>query len=57
VPLRVEAVDLVPRAAEFARQRGVSAPILTAMDALLAGRASREELLRGLMTAANVHGA
>jgi glycerol-3-phosphate dehydrogenase (NAD(P)+) len=57
VGLRVEAIDLVPRVVEFAHERGVSAPILEALDAIVAGRIDRDEVLRRLMGAPAAPGA
>lgn len=57
MPHRIEAPDLVPRVVEFARNKGVSAPILEALDGLLSARLTKDEILRNLMTASLVRGA
>lgn len=46
--LRVEAIDLVPRVASFARARGVKSAILGAIGAILDGSLSPEEIVRTL---------
>jgi glycerol-3-phosphate dehydrogenase (NAD(P)+) len=45
-PLRVEAVDLVPRIVSFAHERGVRAPVFGTLEALLGGLAPLEALRR-----------
>ena len=46
--LRIEAIELVPRVARFARGRGVRCPIFDALAAILEGRASAEDVVRAL---------
>jgi len=46
--LRVEAIDLVPRIAAFARERGVRADILGAIAAMLDGSAPRNNVIATL---------
>jgi glycerol-3-phosphate dehydrogenase (NAD(P)+) len=49
-PLRVEAVDLVPRVAAWAELRGVRAPIFRALAAGVQGSRRAEAILNELMT-------
>jgi glycerol-3-phosphate dehydrogenase (NAD(P)+) len=49
VGLRIEAVDLVPRVVEFAKQHGLVVPVFTALAEVIAGRASKETVLPALM--------
>lgn len=49
-PLRVEAVDLVPRVAAWAELRGVRAPIFRALAAGVQGSRQAEAILSELMT-------
>ncbi len=49
--LRVEAPTLVPRIAAFVKERRIDAPIFSALDAVMAGRMTREDVLHELMIA------
>jgi glycerol-3-phosphate dehydrogenase (NAD(P)+) len=46
--LRVEAIDLVPRVAAFARSRGVSCPVLDAIGKILESSSDAEAIVRAL---------
>jgi hypothetical protein len=47
--IRVEAVELVPRVLDFARDRGLVVPVFTALGDVLAGRADKSTVLPALM--------
>ena len=49
--LRVEAPALIPRVVAFARDRRIAAPIFNALEAVLAGRMDKADVLHALMTA------
>jgi glycerol-3-phosphate dehydrogenase (NAD(P)+) len=47
--VRIEAIDLVPRVIEFARERGLQVPVFMALREVLAGRADKASVLPVLM--------
>ena len=49
--LRIEAIELVPRIARFARSRTVPCPIFGALADILSGQAEPEEIIKALFSA------